>query len=180
MIYFQEVIIYPACVVAFFMAYTIGANDVANAIATSVGSKALKLRTAVILAGIFEFLGVLLLGRFVSDTLKNSIVNPQLFSQEPQLFALGMFCASIAASTWLLVATLLKLPVSTTHSIVGGIIAFGLFEKGWSGINHSTVTQTIIGWFVSPLMVNHFLQIINLSYLFLQNRVVQLVSFSPC
>eukprot|EP01091_Cochliopodium_minus_P007655 TRINITY_DN17543_c0_g1_i1.p1 TRINITY_DN17543_c0_g1~~TRINITY_DN17543_c0_g1_i1.p1 ORF type:complete len:468 (-),score=85.92 TRINITY_DN17543_c0_g1_i1:75-1478(-) len=149
---FQDAIIYPASLVALFMAYTVGANDLANALGTSVGSKALRLRTAVILAGIFEFLGVILLGRYVSDTLKSSIVNPSYFNTDPQLFALGMFCASIAASVWLLLATFLKLPVSTTHTIVGGILSFGLVEKGWSAINHPTIVKTMVGWLVSPLM----------------------------
>ena len=115
-------IIIIASVVGFFMAYGIGANDVANAMGTSVGSKAITLKQAIIIAAIFEFLGAYLAGGSVTDTIRKEIVDPQIYAEDPNIFILGMLSALLAAGTWLIIASQRCWPVSTTHSIVGAII----------------------------------------------------------
>ena len=115
-------IIIIASVVGFFMAYGIGANDVANAMGTSVGSKAITLKQAIIIAAIFEFLGAYLAGGSVTDTIRKEIVDPQIYEEDPNIFILGMLSALLAAGTWLIIASQRGWPVSTTHSIVGAII----------------------------------------------------------
>jgi len=117
-------IIIIASVVGFFMAYGIGANDVANAMGTSVGSKAITLKQAIIIAAIFEFLGAYLAGGSVTDTIRKEIVDPQIYEEDPNIFILGMLSALLAAGTWLIIASQRGWPVSTTHSIVGAIIGF--------------------------------------------------------
>ena len=107
-----------------FMAWGIGANDVANAMATSVGSKAIKLRTAVIIAAVFEFAGAYLAGGDVTSTIRKGMVDASLMSGTPELLIYGMLSALLAAGTWLLIATRFGLPVSTTHSIVMNSIAY--------------------------------------------------------
>ena len=104
---------------AFFMAYGIGANDVANAFATSVGSKTLTLFQATCIAAVMEFAGALLLGRGVTKTVRKGIIDPDYFTEAPEVLMYGMLCALAAAGTWLMIATYLECPVSTTHSIIG-------------------------------------------------------------
>lgn len=117
-------------IVAFMDAYGIGANDVANSFGTSVGSKTLKLWSAVLLAGIFEFLGSMLLGGNVTRTIAGGIARSATFASQPALFMFGMLCAETGACIWILVATYFELPVSTTHSIVGGVVGFSLVYGG--------------------------------------------------
>jgi len=134
-----------------YMAYNIGANDVANAIGTSVGSKAISFKTAIILAAIFEFLGSILVGGHVSTTIGAKIV---YIDNLPDYMVLikGMIAALIGASVWLHIATYLGLPVSTTHSIVGGVIGFGVASLGLSGINWPTVFNIATSWIFSPII----------------------------
>jgi inorganic phosphate transporter, PiT family len=123
-------------VIAFYMAWNVGANDVANAMGTSVGSKALTLRNAIIVAAIFEFLGAFFLGGSVSDTVRKGIVNPDLFAGTPELLAYGMLAALLASALWLHLASVFGMPVSTTHSIVGAVAGFGCCSLGrqrWIG-----------------------------------------------
>jgi len=117
-------------IVAWLDAYGIGANDVANSFGTSVGSKTLKLWSAVVLAGIFEFLGAVLLGGSVTRTIAGGIARSATFQAQPALFMFGMLCAETGACVWILVATYFELPVSTTHSIVGGVVGFSLVYGG--------------------------------------------------
>jgi len=133
------------------MAWNVGANDVANAMGTSVGSGALTLRRAVIVAGIFEFAGAFLLGGSVSDTIRKGIVNPQLFESNPNLLIYGMLAALLAAAVWLNIATIAGLPVSTTHSIVGAVTGFGLIHAGADAIDWVKMGQIVLSWFVSPV-----------------------------
>ena len=112
-----------ACVFGLFMAWGIGANDVANAMGTSVGSKALTLKQAIIIAAIFEFAGAYLAGGEVTATIRKGIIDPAVLSDSPELLVFGMLSALLAAATWLLIASIEGWPVSTTHSIVGGISA---------------------------------------------------------
>ena len=119
-----------AGVLAFCAAWGIGANDVANAYATSVGSKAITVKQAVMLASVFEFLGALLMGSNVSKTIRKGIADVKCFDDNPGLLMYGMTCVIIAVAVWLLVASYLEMPVSTTHSCVGGIIGMAMMSRG--------------------------------------------------
>ena len=147
----------------FYMAWNIGANDVANAMGTSVGSGALTLTMAVVLAGIFEFLGAYLVGGNVAETVRKGIFEPTLLSEvypaaqygedyAALILGCGMIAALIAAGTWLLAASYYGLPVSTTHSIVGAVVGFGCVAIGPSKIAWGTVGYITSGWVVSPLL----------------------------
>ncbi|NKB38178.1 MAG: phosphate permease [Gammaproteobacteria bacterium] len=135
-----------------FMAWGIGANDVANAMATSVGSKAIKLRTAVIIAAIFEFAGAYLAGGEVTSTIRKGMVDASLLSGTPELLVYGMLSALLAAGVWLLIATRFGLPVSTTHSIVGAIVGFAAVGIGIEAVKWDKVTSIVFSWVVSPVL----------------------------
>lgn len=135
-----------------FMAWGIGANDVANAMATSVGSKALKLRTAVIIAAIFEFAGAYLAGGEVTSTIRKGMVDATLMSDTPELLVYGMLSALLAAGVWLLVASRYGLPVSTTHSIVGAIVGFAAVGIGVEAVKWGKVVSIAMSWVVSPVI----------------------------
>lgn len=141
-----------AAAVGFFMAWGIGANDVANAMGTSVGSKALTIKQAIIIAMVFEFAGAYLAGGEVTSTIRKGIIDPALFVDIPELLVYGMISALLAAATWLLVASVLGWPVSTTHSIVGAIIGFAAI-----GVSPDTVAWAKVGgivgsWIITPLI----------------------------
>ncbi len=135
-----------------YMAWNIGANDVANAMGTSVGSGALTLRQAIIVAAIFELLGALTLGRNVSETIGSGIVEVATLDQSTLTIAAGMACCLIAAAIWLHVATLSGWPVSTTHAIVGGVAGFGLWAGGSDAVSWSTLGQITLSWIASPVL----------------------------
>ena len=116
---------------AFFMAWGIGANDVANSFATSVGSKTLQLWQAVIIAGIFEFTGAVALGGETTKTIASDIANISNFYDSPEVYMYGMLCSITIAGIWLLTSCYFKLPVSTTHSIIGSIMGFSLGVRGF-------------------------------------------------
>ena len=113
-----------------FMAWGIGANDVANAMGTSVGSGAITFRQAIIIAVIFEFSGAILAGGEVTATIRKGILDAALFANEPHLLVYGMLASLLAAGSWLLIASSLGWPVSTTHSIIGAIVGFGAVGVG--------------------------------------------------
>eukprot|EP00775_Hariotina_reticulata_P009363 gene9363-9526_t len=148
-------------IVAWLDAYGIGANDVANSFGTSVGSKTLKLWSAVVIAAIFEFLGALLLGGQVTRTIAGSIAKTSTFKNYPALFMFGMLTAETGAMIWILVATYIELPVSTTHSIIGGIIGFALAFGGTGAVTWYEprkdfpyvrgIVPIVASWFISPL-----------------------------
>ena len=149
----QEHYLYIAALVfGFYAAWNIGANDVANAMGTSVGSKALTLRRAVVLAAIFEFLGAVLFGSNVSETLEKGIVNPEIFADNPFSFVHGMLAALLATGLWLQFASYFGLPVSTTHAIVGAIVGFGVVAGGLQAVDWIQVGQIAISWIASPLL----------------------------
>lgn len=135
-----------------FMAWGIGANDVANAMATSVGSKALTLKRAVIVAAIFEFSGAFLAGGQVTSTIRKGIIDADLLSGSPELLIYGMLAALLAAGIWLLVATKYGLPVSTTHSIVGAIVGFAAVGIGVEAVKWGKVGSIAASWVVSPVI----------------------------
>ena len=118
------ILIVMAGVFGFFMAWGVGANDVANAMGTSVGSKALTIKQAILIAMIFEFAGAYLAGGEVTSTIRKGIIDSAYFVDQPELLVFGMISALLAAGVWLLIASFLGWPVSTTHSIVGAIVGF--------------------------------------------------------
>jgi len=169
----EEQFIYIGLAAAFgiFMAWGIGANDVANAMATSVGSKALTIRQAICVAAVFEFLGAVLAGGGVTSTIRKGIVDADLLADSPELLIYGMLAALLAAGTWLLVASRQGWPVSTTHSIVGAIIGFAAVGIGVEAVQWSQVTTIVASWVVSPLIAGFFAYLIYMSvqYLILQH-----------
>ena len=143
-----------AALFGIFMAWGIGANDVANAMATSVGSKALTIKQAIMVAAVFEFLGAVLAGGEVTSTIRKGIVNTDgLLEMEDgaKLLVYGMLAALLAAGTWLLIASRKGWPVSTTHSIVGAIVGFSAVGIGIDAVQWGKVGTIVMSWVVSPL-----------------------------
>jgi PiT family inorganic phosphate transporter len=148
----QIVYIGLAALFGIYMAWGIGANDVANAMATSVGSKALTIRQAILVAAVFEFLGAVLAGGAVTSTIRKGIVDTDLLGNEPELLIYGMLAALAAAGTWLLIASRKGWPVSTTHSIVGAIVGFAAVGIGIEAVQWGQVGTIVMSWVVSPVM----------------------------
>jgi PiT family inorganic phosphate transporter len=147
---YGTVLILIAAAVGFFMAYGIGANDVANAMGTSVGSKALTIKQAILIAMVFEFAGAYLAGGEVTSTIRKGIIDSTPFMDVPELMVLGMIAALFAAGSWLLIASFLGWPVSTTHSIIGAIIGFALVAVGSEAIQWGKVAGIVGSWIVTP------------------------------
>ncbi|MCK4834535.1 MAG: inorganic phosphate transporter [Gammaproteobacteria bacterium] len=141
-----------AAVFGLFMAWGIGANDVANAMATSVGSKALTIKQAVIIAAVFEFAGAILAGGQVTKTIRKGIVDADLLSANPELLLYGMLASLLAAGIWLLIASKNGWPVSTTHSIVGAIVGFAMVGIGTEAVHWDKVGFIVASWVVSPVL----------------------------
>ena len=139
-----------------FMAWGIGANDVANAMATSIGSGALTIRKAIVVAAIFEFAGAVLAGGEVTSTIRSGIVEASYVVDEPELLIYGMLAALISAAIWLLAASRQGWPVSTTHSIVGAIVGFAIVAFGAASVEWGQVGTIVISWVVSPLTAGLF------------------------
>jgi PiT family inorganic phosphate transporter len=144
-------ILISSAMLGFFTAYGVGANDVANAMGTSVGSKVLTVRQAVLVAAVFEFLGAFLAGGGVTQTIRKGVIDPALFDGNLEIFIYGMISALFAAGTWLLISSLRGWPVSTTHTIVGAIVGFGIYALGFNSINWSVVGNIGLSWITSPL-----------------------------
>ncbi len=141
-----------AGVFGLFMAWGIGANDVANAMATSVGSKAITVRQAIIIAAIFEFMGAYLAGGTVTSTIRKGIVDAGTFSAQPDLLIFGMLAALLASGVWLLIASRNGWPVSTTHTIVGAVVGFAAVGIGVDAVKWGKVGTIVMSWVVSPLL----------------------------
>jgi len=152
----QLVYLILAGVFGLFMAWGIGANDVANAMATSIGSGALTIRQAIIIAAIFEFTGAVLAGGEVTSTIRSGIVDASFVVNEPELLIYGMLAALLSAGIWLLVASRRGWPVSTTHSIVGAIVGFSVVALGVSSVNWGQVGTIVASWVISPLLAGTF------------------------
>ncbi len=135
-----------------FMAWGIGANDVANAMGTSVGSRALSFRQAIVIAAIFEFLGAVLAGGQVTATIRKGIIDPGLLAGSPEILVFGMLASLLAAAVWLMVASYFGWPVSTTHSIVGAIVGFAMVGIGMAAVQWGKVGSIVASWVVSPLI----------------------------
>ncbi|MFQ5983190.1 MAG: inorganic phosphate transporter [Woeseiaceae bacterium] len=147
----EIVYIVLAALFGVFMAWGIGANDVANAMATSVGSKALTIKQAILVAAVFEFLGAVLAGGEVTSTIRKGIVDASLLSGTPELLVYGMLASLLAAGTWLFIASHNGWPVSTTHSIVGAIVGFAAVGIGIDAVQWGQVGTIVMSWVVSPL-----------------------------
>lgn len=156
-----------AALFGIFMAWGIGANDVANAMATSVGSKALTIRQAILVAAVFEFLGAVLAGGAVTSTIRRGIVDSDLLVGSPELLIYGMLAALAAAGSWLLVASRYGWPVSTTHSIVGAIVGFAAVGIGVDAVHWDQVTAIAMSWVVSPVLAGVIAFLIYMSVQFL-------------
>jgi PiT family inorganic phosphate transporter len=146
------ILIIIAAVFGFLMAYGVGANDVANAMGTSVGSKALTIKQAIVIAAIFEFAGAYLAGGSVTSTIRGGITDASFFVDTPELMAYGMIAALLAAATWLIVASYFGWPVSTTHSIVGAIIGFAAVGVGMDAVHWDKVGGIVGSWVVTPML----------------------------
>ncbi|GAB2874346.1 inorganic phosphate transporter [Microbulbifer echini] len=149
---YGHILLILAIVAGFFMAWGVGANDVANAMGTSVGSGALTIKQAIVIAMIFEFAGAYLAGGEVTATIRKGIIDSDVFASQPQLLVYGMLSALLAAGTWLLVASILGWPVSTTHSIVGAIVGFSAVGISADAVSWGKVGSIVASWVVSPLL----------------------------
>lgn len=147
----MEILVIVAIIIAAYMAWNIGANDVANSMADAVGSKALTIFWAIVLAAICNFAGAVLVGGHVTDTVRKGIIETSAFEQDPRILAYGMVCAMLAAALWLNGASFLGMPVSTTHSIVGAIVGFGILQAGFGNIHWDKLGQIVASWFISPI-----------------------------
>ena len=137
---------------AFYVAWNLGANDVANSMGTSVGSKAITLKQAIAIAGMLEFTGAVLLGHEVTATLATEVVEPSLFKDNPQIFVIGMVSVLIACGLWLQIATSQGLPVASSHAVVGAIAGFSWLAQGSQAIDWATIGRICLAWIVAPIM----------------------------
>ncbi|MEH2073823.1 MAG: inorganic phosphate transporter [Nostoc sp.] len=168
---------------AFYVAWNLGANDVANAMGTSVGSKAVTLKQALIIAGVLEFTGAVLFGHEVTETLATKIANPALFAATPQIFVIGMVTVLISCGVWLQIATSRGLPVSSSHAVVGAIAGFSWVALGVGAIDWPSIGLISIGWVLTPLISGAiaalFYSLIKHWILDQPNQVVQLQEWIP-
>lgn len=137
-------------VLGFYMSWNIGANDVANSMASAVGAKAITIRQAVFIAGILNVVGATFIGSHVTNTIRKGIISTEVLA-DPHLALIGAFSALVAASLWVSFATWKALPVSTTHSIVGAVIGFGIMAGGFSVINWIKLSAIVLSWVISPV-----------------------------
>jgi PiT family inorganic phosphate transporter len=141
-----------AVIFGFYMTWGIGANDVANAMGTSVGSGAITVKQAIIIAAIFEFAGAFIAGGNVTATIRKGIIDPSSITNSPEILVFGMLAALLAAAIWLMIASSRGWPVSTTHSIVGAVIGFAMVGIGVDAVQWGKVSQIAASWVVSPVL----------------------------
>lgn len=141
-----------AVIACIYMACNIGANDVANAMGTSVGSKSLTFKQAILIAAVAEFAGAFFVGGHVSDTIRKGMLDTSFFNDVPYQLVYGMISALLAAAIWLHIASSLGWPVSTTHSIIGGVLGFGVMAGGVDIVNWGKMGNVVLSWVVSPIM----------------------------
>lgn len=149
---YSQLLFVLACVFGLFMAWGIGANDVSNAMGTSVGARALTMKQAICIAMVFEFAGAYLAGGEVTETIRSGIVEMDVMTQHPDLFVYGMLASLLAAGSWLLIASMLGWPVSTTHSIVGAIIGFATVGISADAVQWGAVWSIVGSWVVTPVI----------------------------
>ncbi|MDX9874793.1 MAG: inorganic phosphate transporter [Spongiibacteraceae bacterium] len=148
----SQALLFLACAFGFFMAWGIGANDVSNAMGTSVGSRALTIKQAILIAMVFEFCGAYLAGGEVTATIRRGIIDPSMLGDTPELLVYGMLASLLAAGTWLLIASIGGWPVSTTHSIVGALVGFGAVGISMDAVQWGQLSSIAASWVVSPVM----------------------------
>lgn len=147
---YGSMLIIAAAAVGFLMAWGIGANDVANAMGTSVGSKALTIKQAIFIAMIFEFAGAYLAGGEVTSTIRKGIIDSAFFVDTPELLVYGMIASLLAAGIWLAFASYLGWPVSTTHSIIGAIVGFAAIGVSSEAVEWGKVSGIVGSWIITP------------------------------
>ncbi|KAG9084149.1 Na+/Pi symporter, partial [Ceratobasidium sp. UAMH 11750] len=158
---------------AFLDAYNIGANDVANSFATSVSSRSLTMKQAIAIASCTEFLGAVLVGARVASTIRNGIIDINVFQKDPSMLLLAMVCAVCASSLWLTLATRLSMPVSTTHSIIGALIGVGIAAGGSKTVKwgwDNGVAFVFASWVIAPCIAGGFAAIVFLVTKFVLKR----------
>ena len=141
-----------AIIFGIYMTWGIGANDVANAMGTSVGSRAITVKQAIIIAAIFEFAGAFIAGGNVTSTIRKGIVDPTSIANQPEILVFGMLAALLAAAVWLMIASWRGWPVSTTHSIVGALVGFALVGIGTDAVHWGKIGQIVASWLISPAL----------------------------
>ncbi len=146
----ESMVLVLGYIVGFYMSWNIGANDVANSMASAVGAKAITIRQAIFIAGILNCVGATFIGAQVTNTIRKGIVSTEILS-DPHLALIGAFSALLAAALWVSFATWKSLPVSTTHSIVGAMIGFGIMAGGFAVINWGKLGAVIASWVISPI-----------------------------
>ncbi|WP_297478055.1 inorganic phosphate transporter [Thermococcus sp.] len=137
--------------IGFWMAWNIGANDVANSMGTAVGAKAITPRQAAVIAGVMNFIGAYFFGKSVTDTIRKGILDVNMI-HDPMVIVYGSLAALLAASLWLIFATYNGLPVSTTHSIIGGVVGYGLVYAGTGIVDWGKLGQVVLSWILSPIL----------------------------
>ena len=153
---YGSVFIMLAIVLGLYMTWGIGANDVANAMGTSVGSGAITIKQAIIIAAIFEFAGAFIAGGNVTKTIRKGIIDPTPILGNPEILVWGMLSALLAAALWLTIASWMGWPVSTTHSIIGAIVGFAMVGIGMDAVNWPKIGTIVISWVVSPMVGGTF------------------------
>jgi PiT family inorganic phosphate transporter len=166
----------------FYMAWNIGANDVANAMASAVGAKAITIRQAIFIAAILNVLGATFIGAHVTKTIRKGIVSTDIL-QDPQIALIGALSALLASALWVSFATWKSLPVSTTHSIVGAMIGFGIMAGGFSVISWGKLGAVVLSWVISPIfsliMAFVMLKIIIKTILSKKDSFIRALKYSP-
>ncbi|WP_031347873.1 inorganic phosphate transporter [Sulfurimonas hongkongensis] len=172
-----------AALIGAYMAMNIGANDVANNVGPAVGSRALTLTTAIIIAAVFEAAGALIAGGEVVNTIKSGIIDITAFGDNADPFIWAMMAALLAAALWLNFATMMRAPVSTTHSVVGGVMGAGIAAAGFSIVSWSTMAKIAASWIISPIMggiiAALFLYAIKKSIVFKEDKVLAAKKYVP-
>jgi len=163
------ILLFLACIFGVYMAWGVGANDVANAMGTSVGSRALTIKQAILIAMVFEFLGAYFAGGAVTSTIRSGIVSASVLEDSPDLLVFGMLSSLLAAGTWLMIASMRGWPVSTTHSIIGAIVGFAAVGIGVEAVKWGQVWTIMASWIISPLLAGtiSFLLFTSVRYLIL-------------
>lgn len=179
----ENILLLLTVIFGFYMSWNIGANDVANAMGTSVGSKALSFKKALLVAAIFEFAGAFLVGGHVSETIRSRILDMGALPLDYMVLVKGMVAALIGSAAWIHIATFMGLPVSTTHAIVGAVMGFGIYQGGMQAVQWNQVGFIALSWLTSPLLG----ALIGFSiFIFIRNKILDsktplknFVRFSP-
>ncbi|MEJ5347227.1 MAG: inorganic phosphate transporter [Desulfosoma sp.] len=178
-----EIILILGMVAGAYMAWNIGANDVANGMASAVGAKAITLRQAVIIGGLLDFIGATFIGSHVTTTIRENILLAEKITQDPHVMMLGLLAVLLCAAFWVFFATWSHLPVSTTHSIIGALVGFGIVSGGLRAIQWVKISAIVASWIISPIFAGflafltfHF---IRKSILEKRNAFVRALRWSP-